>query len=106
MNLKEELQQLAIADLLRIENDLDCLGVSAVFAIRRIGDITAGVPDPRGNHAGVTSYKILHTPKAAAGEHGTFGRSSHALILIRASDGNIAGERYDKLFACLHNSFM
>src|SRR5205807_5042560 len=77
VNLEEELQQLSIADFLRIENDLDRLGVGPVIAIGRVGHVAAGVADARGDHARVFANEVLHPPKAAAGEHGTFRRSCH-----------------------------
>src|SRR5438552_1582775 len=39
MDLKEELEQLPIAQLVGIENNLDGLGVTAVVAVSRIGHI-------------------------------------------------------------------
>src|SRR6266567_1938732 len=46
MNLKEELQQLPITDLARIENDFDRFGMRPMPAVSRIRNVAAGVPDP------------------------------------------------------------
>src|SRR5205085_7442589 len=73
VNLEEEFQQLSIADLLWIENDLDRFGVRPVFSVSRIGDISPRVADPRRDHAWILANKILHAPEAAAGEYGAFG---------------------------------
>src|SRR5438876_569018 len=81
VNLKEELQQPAITDLSWIEDDLDRFGVRAVIAVCRVENVAAGVPDPRRDHARVPSEQILHSPKTATGEHGTFGRICHAEVL-------------------------
>ena len=72
MDLKEELEQSAITDLVRVENDLDRLGVRPVIAIRRVRNVATGVSDSRGDHSWITSYEILHAPKAAASQHRTF----------------------------------
>jgi len=73
MNLEEEYQQIAVADRLRIEHDLDRLGVAAMIAIGGVGHLTAGVADAGGYYAGIAADQILHTPEAAAGKHCAFG---------------------------------
>src|SRR6185437_13848366 len=77
VDLEEEFQKLAIADLLRIEIDLDRFGMGAVVAIGRVRHIAAGVADPRGDHAGITADQILHAPETAAGENRAFGGYGH-----------------------------
>jgi hypothetical protein len=77
MNLKEELQQLAIIDHTRVENDLDRFGVRPMLAVSRIRNVAAGVPDPRRDYAGIFAYQILHAPEAPTGEHRAFRRSCH-----------------------------
>ena len=47
MNLKEKLEQLSIADLLWIEDDLDRFGVCSMIAIGRIGNVASGLTDAR-----------------------------------------------------------
>src|SRR6266446_9810206 len=66
MNLKEELQQLSITDLARVENNLDRFGMRPMPAVSRIRNVAAGVPDPGRDHAGIFAYQILHTPEASA----------------------------------------
>ncbi len=72
MNLEKELQKVPVGQTLRFEDDLDPLGMGAMVAIGRVGDITAGVPDTRGNDAGHFSDQILHTPETAAGKNRPF----------------------------------
>jgi len=47
VNLKEELQQLSIAQLLRIKDNLDRLGMISMIAVSGIRNITAGITDSR-----------------------------------------------------------
>src|ERR1700674_5144424 len=74
MNLEEKLEQLSIADLGRIEDDLDGLGVRTVLAVSRIGNVASRVADPRRDDASVVANEILHPPKTSAGEHRPFRR--------------------------------
>lgn len=77
MDLEKELQQLAIADGLRIEGDLNGFGVIAVVAIGRVWHLAAGVAHPGRDHAGIAAQQILHTPEAAAGKDGPFRQNCH-----------------------------
>ena len=77
VDLEKEFQQLAIADGLRIESDLNGLGVIAVVAIGRVWHLAAGVAHPGRDHAGIPAHQILHTPEAAAGKDGSFRRNCH-----------------------------
>jgi hypothetical protein len=52
VNLEEELQQIAIADAVRIELDFDGFGMRSVVAIGRVRHIATRVPDPCPDHAG------------------------------------------------------
>src|ERR1700685_151765 len=79
VNLEEELQQLSIAQLPRIEDDLDGFGMACMITVRRIGDIAARIPDTCGNYAWVTAYQVLHAPKAAAGKNCGFSRHGYFL---------------------------
>ena len=67
MDLEEELQQLAVGDFERIEDDFDGLGMTRMVSICGIGDLSARVSDPRGDYAGVAAQQILHPPEATAG---------------------------------------
>jgi len=67
MNLKEELQQFSLAQLLRVKDDLDRLGMTSMIAIGGIRNITAGISDSRRDDTRVAAQQVLHTPEAAAG---------------------------------------
>src|SRR6185312_196987 len=64
VDLKKELEQLAVGDFLRIENDLDSFGVGAVVSIRRVGNISASVSHAGADYAGLFADQILDSPKA------------------------------------------
>jgi hypothetical protein len=72
VQLEEELEQLAEADALGVEDDFDGLGVRPVVAVRGIGHIAARVAHAGGKHAVVAPEKLLHAPEATAGEHRPF----------------------------------
>src|SRR5574337_221520 len=80
VDLEEKLQQPAVADHRRVENDLDRFGMVAVVAIGGVGYVAAGVTDARGNDAGLLADQVLHAPEAAAGEDGAFGESGHGWL--------------------------
>jgi hypothetical protein len=67
MNLKEEFENLPIADLGWIEDDLDRFGMGAVIAVSRVAHIAARIPDSCRHYAVVTAKKVLHAPEATAG---------------------------------------
>ncbi len=46
MNLKEEFQQRPVTELVRIEDDFNCLGMSAVMTVGRIGYVATRIADP------------------------------------------------------------
>src|ERR1700680_2779621 len=77
MDLKEELEKLAVADLLRVKNDFNRFGVRSMISVGRVRHITARVADPCGQHAVVAAQQILYAPKTAAGEKRTFSGCSH-----------------------------
>src|SRR5215831_4216722 len=72
MNLKKELQQSPVADLCRIKNDLDRLGMGLVITIGGILDHSARVADARRDHARLLPDQILHAPKASPGKDSAF----------------------------------
>src|ERR1700722_664165 len=72
VNLKEELENLTVAELGRVKDDLDGLGMGSVISIGRVAHVAARVADPCRYHAIVTSEQILHPPEAAAGQNRTF----------------------------------
>jgi hypothetical protein len=61
--LKEELQQSAIGELLRVEGNFDRFGVTFVIAVGCVCDFAAGVSDSCLNYAGKAAYQILHPQK-------------------------------------------
>lgn len=80
VNLEEEFQNLAVADGLRIENNFNSFGVGSVVAIGGVDDVAAGVADAGGNHAGLATNEVLHTPETAAGQDGLFRCCVHVFI--------------------------
>jgi hypothetical protein len=72
VDLEEKLQELAVADFRRIEDDLDRLGVIAVVALSRIRHVAAGIADPRRYDAGHAPDQILHAPETTPGQNRAF----------------------------------
>src|SRR5580658_1470206 len=72
MDLEEEFQELPIADLRGIEDDLDAFGMRPVMAIGRVAHIAAGIADPRRDDAVIAADQILHAPEAAPGKNRAF----------------------------------
>src|SRR5260370_14578088 len=74
---EEKLQDLVVADLLRIEFDLDRLRVACAAGfhifVPRIRERAAGVADVRVDHAVELPDHLLHAPEASAGERGLLG---------------------------------
>jgi hypothetical protein len=82
MDLEKEFQELPIAELLRVENDLDRFRMRSVVAVRCIRNVAACIADVRRDHARVPAQQILHTPEAAAGKKGSFGRHVISSLLL------------------------
>src|SRR5690242_12326878 len=55
MNLEEELKQRPVTELVRIEDDFNCLGMSAVITVCRIGYVATRIADPCRNHTRITA---------------------------------------------------
>ena len=72
MDLEEKFQQFTIADPVRIENDLDALGMGAVVAVSRVLHVAAGIADAGVFDAGHLADQILHAPETSAGQNCTF----------------------------------
>jgi hypothetical protein len=64
-----ELQQISVAQLLRIEQDLDGFGVRAVIAVGGIWNVATAVADASLTHAWQPTNEVLHAPEAATGEN-------------------------------------
>src|SRR5580704_9454770 len=86
VDLEEELQQVAVGDPVRVEGDLDRLGVAAVVAVRRVRYVAARVADPGREHAGELADEILHAPETAAGQDGLLGR--HDVLPLSGAASN------------------
>ena len=69
VNLEEKFENLTVAEFAGIKNDLDRFGMTTVIAVRRMAHIAARVADPSRHDAVVAAKKILHAPKAAAGQN-------------------------------------
>ena len=87
---KKNSSSVAVADLRRVEDDLDRLGVGAVVAVGGVGHVAAGVADAGGDHAGLAADQVLHAPEAAAGEDCGFG--GHVVSLLSSCQPTWARE--------------
>src|SRR3954447_9438035 len=87
VDLEEELEDVAVGDLLGVEDDLDSFGMRAVVAIGRVGDVAAGVSDARRDDAGTLAQQVLHPPEAAARQDRRLGRLGHRWLLASAEAG-------------------
>jgi hypothetical protein len=86
VDLEEELQQVPVGEPVRVEDDLDRLGVAAVVPVGRVRHVAAGVADPGRQDAGELADEILHAPETAAGEDGLFGR--HDALPVSCAGSN------------------
>src|ERR1043166_2410424 len=50
MNLEEEFKQRSVSELVRIEDDFNCLGMTLVITVGRIGYVATRITDPCRNH--------------------------------------------------------
>src|SRR3954452_8492743 len=73
VDLEEELQQPAIADLSGIEDDFDRFGVTAMVAVGSVRDFAAGIADAGHEDARELADQVLHSPEASAVEDGALG---------------------------------
>src|SRR5580704_5315600 len=68
----ECLEQLRVADLGRVEPDLDCLGVAGAVPadplVSRVRDVPAGIPDSGLQHPVDLAEGRLYAPEASCGE--------------------------------------
>src|SRR4051812_28252466 len=77
MDLEEERQNVAVAGLLRIENDFQRLGVARVPTIGGVAVRPARVADPGLQDAGLTADQVLHAPETPTGQDCRLG-AGHA----------------------------
>jgi ATP-dependent helicase Lhr and Lhr-like helicase len=85
VDLEEELQQVPVGQLVRLEDDLQGLRVRAVVPVGGVGHVPAGVTDPGRDHAGELADEILHSPEAAAGQDGLLGLVAHDALLVSSN---------------------
>src|SRR5690606_18089404 len=72
VDLEEEFQKVPVAGLLRVEDDLDRLGMGAMVTVGRVLDVAAAIADARRDHARKAADEILHAPEASTRQDGTF----------------------------------
>src|SRR3954469_14203065 len=77
VDLEEELQDVPVGDPLRIEDDLDGLGVAGMVAIGRVLVLAAGVADAGGDHPVAPAKELLHSPETAPGQDRGLGVVPH-----------------------------
>src|SRR5262249_35691985 len=91
---EEDLEQLVVRDLLRVEGHLDRLGVAgpvrADLPVRRVLGVAAGVADSRGRDARKPPERGLDAPEAAGCECCLL----HLFLLLFSHDYSRAEERF------------
>jgi hypothetical protein len=70
VDLKEKLEQLAVAGAFGVEDDLDRFGMVAVVAVGGVGHLTAGVTHAGGDDARLAADQVLHAPETSPCEDG------------------------------------
>jgi hypothetical protein len=85
VDLEEELEDVAEGRLLRVEEDLDRLRVGAGVGLGRIGNVSAGPADARGDEAGALPEQLLDALEATAREDRGLGVVAHRVVLRRSS---------------------
>src|SRR4051812_23113735 len=93
VDLEEELEDVAVGDLLGVEDELDRLRVRAVVAIGRVGNVAAGVSDARRDDARPLAQQVLHPPEAAARQDRLLSRVGHRSLLAFAERAGEPGAR-------------
>src|SRR5215211_4153912 len=68
VDLEEELQQLAVGGHLRVEDDLDRLGVGPVVAVGGVCDVASRVAHPRRQDPWAPPDQVLHPPETPSGQ--------------------------------------
>jgi hypothetical protein len=81
VDLEEELEQVAIGDLLWIEDDLDRLGMAGIVLLGRVVVLAAGPSHAGGEDPVAVAQQLLHDPEAASGEDRGLGVVAHRLVL-------------------------
>src|SRR4051812_47314018 len=81
VDLKEELEDVAVGDALGVEDDLDGLGVPRMVPVGRVVVLPTGVADPGGDDPLALAQQLLDAPEAAAREDRGLGVVAHRVLL-------------------------
>jgi len=80
--LEEDGKDLPVGGPIRVEADLDGLGVTRMGRVGRVLVLAAGVADPRRNHPVAVAKQLLHSPEALPGEdRGLINHNCHVVLL-------------------------
>src|SRR5688572_3977466 len=78
---EEVLEQLSVGEAVRIEGDLDHLGMADVVVLGRILVLPAHPAHAGGDDPVAVAKQLLHDPEAASREHCTLGVLAHLALL-------------------------
>jgi hypothetical protein len=94
VDLEEELEQLAVGELGRVEHHLDRLGVRAVIAVSGVRHVAAAVAHSGALDARQLADQVLHAPEASAREDRRLGvRHGDISCLAAGADSMAAPAR-------------
>jgi hypothetical protein len=93
VDLEEELEDVSVGDALRVEDDLDCLGVTGMVAVGRVLVAPAGVSDAGREDPVAAAQQLLDAPEAASGEDRGLGVVTHCPLLALKVCVSRAGRR-------------
>ena len=96
MDLEEELEDVPVGDALRVEDDLDRLGVAGMVAVGRVLVLPAGVADPGRDDSVALAQQLLDAPEAAAGEDRGLGVVTRTLLRRSVSVAPAAAEQAER----------
>src|SRR3954451_21993064 len=85
VDLEEELEDVPVGDPLRVEDDLDRLGVTGVVPVGRVVVLAARVADPGGDDAVAPAQQLLDAPEAASREDRRLSGLAHRLSFVTGS---------------------
>ena len=94
VDLEEELEQAPLGDPVRVEDDLDRLGVTRMVPVGRVVVLPTGVSDPGRNDSIAVAQQFLRGPEAASGEDRGLGVAAHRVpsfeVVLKTSLGRSA----------------
>src|ERR687896_1409225 len=93
VDLKEELEDVAVGDALGVEDDLDGLGVTGMVAVGGVLFVPAGVSDAGREDPVAAAQQLLDAPEAAAGKDRGLGVVTHCPLLAPKVCVSRAGRR-------------